>query len=711
LPAGVRRTASDALVVLTGVLLVVAALVGYARMTVVDSGRFADRATATLRDGAVRTLVAERVTDELVLANRSDLLAARPLIISAVSGLVGGEAFGSLFHRGALDVHRAVFDRDQNTVTLTLVDVGTVAGEALREVRPKLARQLEDSGRVQLVSRKVGSVAGDLARLGDRIRMLAVLLAGLTVLAAAAALVASTDRRRTVARLGVASIAAGVAVVVAYVVARVILLAGLHDPDERAAAAAVWREFLGDLRSLGLVLAGAGAIAAAAASSLIAPDELETRARRVWRIVLREPANTWLRVLRGLVLIAAGVLVVAEPTAALQVVAVFGGVVLVHEGAQALLRLIYRPPRRRPEHEAQEPQEPRRWRRLAVGAAAALAIAATGTVFIAAGGVDEPSAAVQGCNGSVKLCAKRLDQVVLPATHNAMSVPLAGWFSSEQDTPIAEQLQDGIRGLLLDTHYADKLSATRFRTDFDSPADLREAIKQDGASDHAVQAALRLRDRLGFRGEGTRGMYLCHTFCELGATPLEDVLDDLHTFLVTHPGEVVVMVNQDYVTPADFVTAVREADLEPLVFTPREGEPLPTLGEMVRSGRRLVLLAENHAGAAPWYQLAYRSLVEETPYTFPSTADLTTPSRLPASCAPNRGPERAPLFLINHWVSTDPVPRPADAAKVNAYRPLLQRARECQRIRGHLPNLLAVNFYKRGDLFGVVDTLNGVTAR
>ncbi len=51
-------------------------------------------------------------------------------------------------------------------------------------------------------------------------------------------------------------------------------------------------------------------------------------------------------------------------------------------------------------------------------------------------------------------------------------------------------------------------------------------------------------------------MYLCHTFCELGATPLADVLDDIRDFLVTHPGEVLVIVNQDYVTPADFVGAI-----------------------------------------------------------------------------------------------------------------------------------------------------------
>ena len=52
--------------------------------------------------------------------------------------------------------------------------------------------------------------------------------------------------------------------------------------------------------------------------------------------------------------------------------------------------------------------------------------------------------------------------------------------------------------------------------------------------------------------------------------------------------------------------------------------------------------------------------------------------------------------------------RPSDAAKVNAYGPLLRRARTCARLRHHEPTLLAVNFYKRGDVFGVADELNGV---
>jgi len=184
------------------------------------------------------------------------------------------------------------------------------------------------------------------------------------------------------------------------------------------------------------------------------------------------------------------------------------------------------------------------------------------------------------------------------------------------------------------------------------------------------------------------------------------VLDDLHTFLVANPGAVLVVINQDYVTPEDFVGAVRDADLEQFAYTGPVGDEWPTLRELVDSDERVVFLAENEAGGAPWYHLAYDSLTEETPYAFKKPAQLTNPDKLDASCKPNRGPEGAPIFLLNHWITTDPVPRPSHAAKVNAYDPLLERARDCQRIRHHLPNLVAVNFYLEGELFRVVDELN-----
>jgi hypothetical protein len=154
---------------------------------------------------------------------------------------------------------------------------------------------------------------------------------------------------------------------------------------------------------------------------------------------------------------------------------------------------------------------------------------------------------------------------------------------------------------------------------------------------------------------------------------------------------------------------MEEAGLADYAITPpAAGAAWPTLGELIDGDKRLLVMAEEQGGAAPWYQAGYERLLQETPYEFPQPADLLDPARLPASCAPNRGTGAAPLFLLNNWVGTDPAPRPSNAARVNAYGPLLRRARECERIRHRLPNLVAVDFYREGDVFGVVDTLNGV---
>jgi hypothetical protein len=175
---------------------------------------------------------------------------------------------------------------------------------------------------------------------------------------------------------------------------------------------------------------------------------------------------------------------------------------------------------------------------------------------------------------------------------------------------------------------------------------------------------------------------------------------------VLNPGQVVVVVNQDGVTPPEFVAAVEAAGLAPYAATPPpSGASWPTLQAMIDADRRLVILAESEAGGAPWYQLAYRRLLQETPYAFGNPGQLADTA---ASCTDNRGPADAPLFLVNNWVTTDPAPRPSNAERVNAYDTLLARARACQRSRGHLPNLIAVDFYRSGDLFRVVNTLNGV---
>jgi hypothetical protein len=703
-----RRIAARVLVVLASLSLLFALVAAYARQSTVNSDQFANRATAALADDSVRSLIAEKITDEVVLKNQADLIAARPIIESVASEIVGGRAFRGLFRTAVRDVHRALFKRDKNTVTLTIADVGTVLAAALEQVRPQLARQLESTERVEIVKENIGSLSATLADISERVQILAILLIALSLAFVAGAVIVAPDKRDTIIELGLGAAAAGGVLIVAYAITRSAVVNQLDGPEEQAAARGVWDAFLGDLRTEAWILAGAGAVMAAAASSLIKPLPFGEPIKVAAAWIAREPQSRTRRALRGVALIAAGVLVLVARNAVLALVLNAFGIYLIYEGVSAILRLVYRP-----EEHAERRREVGRLRRfdarrLAIGVVPALVVIAVLAVFLGTGGTTTAAPAAGGCNGHEELCDRRFDRVAIPMTHNSMSVPLPGWYSAMQERPIADQLRDGIRGLMIDTHYADRLPNGKVRTYFGSREQLQERAKADGVSEDAIDAALRIRDRLGFSGEGKRGMYLCHSFCELGATPLASVLDHLRDFLVANPGAVVVAINQDYVKPEDFVGAVRDADLEDLVYKGPVGIQWRTLREMVDSNERLVLMAENHAGGAPWYHSAYDRITEETPYAFKKVAQLTDPDKLDASCKPNRGPEGAPVFLVNHWITTDPVPLPSNASKVNAYDPLLARAKDCERVRQHLTNLVSVNFYLRGDLFRVVDTLNGL---
>ena len=698
-----KRLASRALVVVASCLLVLALVAGYAKRAVLDSDQFANRATEALRDDSVRRLIATKITDDVVLAREENLLAARPLIESVAAEAVGSSAFTGLFRSAVRDVHRTVFDRDQGSVTLTVGDVGTVLAEALEVVRPGLAREVRATERVEVVRRDLGDVGSELAGVADEVRFLFVLLVVLVAAAAAGALALSSDRRSTAVELGFGTAAGGVVLAVALGVLRSLALDSVDGPEARAAAGAVWDAYLVDLRTAAWILAGCGAVVAAAGSSYLKPAPLGAPLRSAATRLAVEPERPLLRWLRGLGLIATGVVVLVARDAVIQLLLTLAGAYLIYEGVSAILRLVYRPP-----EESAERRPRGRGRRLIPALGAALIVALAIGAFVGGGGTTVAAPHGGPCNGHDELCDKPIDELVLPATHNSMAVPLPGWFASEQDAPIADQLDDGVRGLLIDTHYGDRLPGGRVRTEFVERSKPQAAVEKDGISQEALDAGLRIRSRLGFAGEGKRGLYLCHTLCEIGATPLPSVLTDLRDFLVANPDEFVVVVNEDYVTPEDFTKAVLNAGLGDLVYRGPVAGEWPTLREALDHDWRVLFLAESEAGAQPWYHPAFERIVEDTPYTFRGAKPLIDPAGLAATCEPNRGPEGAPLFLVNHWVSTDPTPRPSDAANVNAREPLLRRMRECERVRRHLPNLVAVNFYRRGDVFGVVDTLNGV---
>jgi len=313
---------------------------------------------------------------------------------------------------------------------------------------------------------------------------------------------------------------------------------------------------------------------------------------------------------------------------------------------------------------------------------------------------SSPSASPQAssCNGSITLCAKRLDEVFFPATHNSMAASAEpGWHFANQRYPIARQLDDGIRGLLIDIHYGVHDQATgHVRTDLAAEGSDRNKVAQQ-VPPEALRVADRVAGRVGVGAlAGTPGPYLCHTLCELGAEPLNRELEVLARFLREHPREVVIVIVEDYIPPATVERAFAQTGLDSYVSTLQRGRPLPTLGELIDGGHRLVVFSEASGGSPPWYMPAF-SFIQDTPL------GAIRPDRL--SCAHFRGETDGPLLLINHWIP--PFPPSATANAGIGTTPFLRgRVERCARERGAKGAIVAVDFYQRTSVIAVADELN-----
>jgi hypothetical protein len=251
------------------------------------------------------------------------------------------------------------------------------------------------------------------------------------------------------------------------------------------------------------------------------------------------------------------------------------------------------------------------------------------------------------CAGSAALCDRPYDQVAQVATHNAMSSAQDGWSFPNQTVDVPTQLSDGVRGLMLDVHDLDGVPT------------------------------------------------LCHGYCALGSQPLVDGLTEIGAFLAANPSEVVTLILENYVDSAAIEQAMVDSQVDRWLVEHSADQAWPTLGALADADTRLVVFTDSGGGAFPGF-LDQWEQAWQNPYAY-ELGDTF-------SCEVERGDQDG-VFILNHFY-TDPIADLALAEQANTADSLGEHTGRCAD-EGSFPAFVTVDFYDTGDVFTVVDDLNG----
>jgi hypothetical protein len=712
-----RPVVSAVLTVVVTLSLAVAVVASWADYAFADSEEFARRSVAILDSRAARDEIAAEITDQLVQST-PEVESFRSILDGVVEDVMDTDAFRRVFHVAIRDAHHALLTRGGQELLVDLSDAVAVVSTTLQIINPTAAQRLNpDTANVVLdVSQRIQALR--LWRIGTILRETAI-VAWLVTIALVVGLVAlERPRRRAVIRAGLAVVGAGVLVVGTTFVVPSLAERRFDDPVLASAVGGAAFRFLADLRTIGFWFVAYGVVIVTLGSAVAPrgePISLRAVLRRAEAFGLGwKPATPTARLGRGLGLVAVALLLIWAREAVVPMAIALLGAYVGYLGLFQILQVVApeRPPARvglaHREIERLAERTASRRRAIVVGAGALIVVALT--VGLVATTVDARRHAVAAadieCNGASELCDRRIDQVAFPTSHNSMSAAQdPGWLFAENLTGIPDQLEYGIRGFLLKSHYGRPTGVTVAGaeivvTDTQAEAATRPQASRDEIGDEAFRRAQQISASVPPPNVAHQA-YLCHVYCELGATKFSDVLTAVKQFLQRNPNEVLIFVIGDFISTDDTDAVFQQTGLADRRWNYDPSQPLPTLRDLIDSNQNLVVMSEDSGQPPSWNIAAYGQLLQDTPFTFAKPDDFT--------CAANRGTASAPMFQINHWITTDRPPDVNVARQVNSYDVLMSRVRQCETERNKFPNIVGVNFYDQGDVLRVVDELNGVT--
>lgn len=702
-----RTLSNRVLLVVATLLLTVGILAGVLNREVLDGSRFSAHADAVRSDANVSQLVGVAISDRVIGLDQN-LVALRPAIEAVMGQLVKSSVFTPVVEAAARQVHDALTHSGSGQILLRLADVGAVVVAALKTFAPSIAQYLPAEFDVTLADVGSQGYADKTLRLTRLVSLLDWLLPLLALACFAVALCISRRRQRTLALVGLGIAASGALVAIVYAIASTVSSSIDTDYLRGALLVASWNQLGPAVWRAAVIVTVGGCIIFAAASAYLPQWSIADIGRRViaW---LRSPGEgTRSQLAAAAVLVAVGALGLFRPLATARVLVELLALAVLADGIARIGRVSARQRDATEEAGGAAPRSPRRWALASVAVIATVGLVAFLVVsslpadrritVSALTSTTDPA----GCNGYVALCARPYNDVAYASTHNSMAAANEpGWFLPEQPTSLVNQLNAGVRALLIDSWYGQETNRKGVITN--SGSSIAEAFSQANQAygSAVVDSALRLRSALNLVPHGPVTPYLCHQICALGSTAMLPALQGVQQWMAAHPREVVTFIIEDYISAADTVKVIQQAGLMPYVHTQVAGQPWPTLQQMIDSGQRLQVFDQTNPGgtANPWLLKAW-DWIQDTPYDNASQSAL--------SCDLLRGKATHPLFLMNNFITRFDT-RVSDSIRLNAYSTLWPYVSKCEKRRGQIPNFVAVDYYNKGNVFAVVNALNGVS--
>jgi hypothetical protein len=232
-------------------------------------------------------------------------------------------------------------------------------------------------------------------------------------------------------------------------------------------------------------------------------------------------------------------------------------------------------------------------------------------------------------------------------THNAFNSKQDRYLFPNQKTNITEQLNNGVRGLMIDVY------------------------------------------------EDNESIVVYHAYKFLGSQPLSVYLNDIKYFLDNNPNEILTIILETYTSSNAIENEISKVGLLEYLHTQDVNSLWPKLQMMIDSNKRLVILSDKNDANEnqSWYHYMWDFAVENKYGQI--------------NCEFNRGNPENSLFIFNHFI-TSLTGNKDNANKVNSFKYFMNHITKCKDLKNKFPNFITVDFYEIGESLDIVSKLNTI---